>query len=186
MMQSIRLSTMRKADWAAVGLIAALVAGMLYVFIGIGMGRISKLNAEKVRLAQELEDLTKISQSVFDGQAVFKRLEGQHEAFRRLVPETLDVVSFYGLLMGAAHDAEVLIDLMEPGTVTEGDEYRFLSLKIEARSSFESLYDFLFRITHLPRLTKVERLQLSATDDPSVCRLELLLNVYASLPEKKP
>lgn len=185
-MQTIRLATMKKTDWAAAGVIAVAALGLAYVLIGVGMRQMGSLNAEKVRLAQELDELTKISQNVLAGQEVLKQLEGQQENFRRLMPNTLDVVSFYGSLTEAAHEAGALVDLMEPGAVAEGDEFRYLSVRIEARSDFETLYQFLFRITHLPRLTKVARLQLAATEDPSLCRLELLLNVYAALPEKTP
>lgn len=176
------LSKMRPVDWLAVAIIAVLFFGAAYLFLGLGFTKMRRLHQEQTQLAQELEVLTSISNTVMEAQALVQDLQLQQDRLAKLVPYSMNFGGFYGALTSAATEAHVLLEQVQPGTLNQAESYLVLPVDLAARGGFQHLYDFIFRLTHLPRLTKVEELSLLATEDPGVCTLTMTLHVYAALP----
>lgn len=175
-------SQMRAVDWAAAAGIALLLAVAGYLSIGMGIGRMRQLHLEEQQLAQELATLTEASNVVMTAEATLAELDAQREALARRMPRSLDFSNFYGSLTEAAEAAEVVLSGVEPGAVTQAPEYLALPIRLQAQGQFAALYEFVFHLTHVPRLIKVQRLQVKATEDPGTCALDMEVTVFASLP----
>lgn len=180
-MAAFDLKQMRKGDWAAAAVVALLVLLLAFVAVRLGGARLHSLHQEQASLEEEYASLSGIEIAVTNAQARLGELDALQQVLARQVPATLDFSGFYGALSATADGAAVLLDRVEPGAVSQGADYQYLSVQIEARGAFEALYQFLFQITHLPRLIKVQRMAIEATGDPGVCTLELSLHVFSAL-----
>jgi Tfp pilus assembly protein PilO len=175
------ISKMRPVDWLSVAVIVAVMAAAAYLSLGLSFTKLRRLHHEQTQLARELEALTQIRNAVLNAEATLAEMKAQQEHLARQIPHSINF-GFYGGLSGAADDAGVVLEHVTPGTVGQAARYLVLPVEVTARGEFHHLYDFLYRLTHLPRLTKVERLVMLATDDPGACTLTLTLQVYAALP----
>ncbi|MBI2432726.1 MAG: type 4a pilus biogenesis protein PilO [Candidatus Hydrogenedentes bacterium] len=177
------LPKMRGSDWAAVAGVVVVLIVAAYVLIGLSVRKIGRLNDEAAQLSSELEGLVRLNDAVRSAERVIAALDQQRESLAAQIPSAMDSSQFYGALTDAAAATGVTLERVQPSGLHKTAEYVYQPLEIDASGAFPKLYEFVYRATHQPRLSKVARMNLTATEDPGLCKLALTLHIYAAAPE---
>ena len=97
----------------------------------------------------------------------------------RRLPDMIDFPRFYGKFTDLAGTHHVLIADLAPGDVNTEHDYVEMPVSLTAEATLEDLHAFLFAVTGLERLVKIERLAIGASGTPSFCSVDMTVNIYA-------
>lgn len=178
--QFIRNLTTGQIDVMGFGVtigISVLVLGASY---SINAQRAKNFVEEQKTLTARLTYLTDIQQALGQGEETLGSLDkGMGDLDRRL-PQDMDVQSFYKSVTDFAQRHNVLISELRPGTPVDEEDHVKMPVSLKAQATFENFHAFLFDVTGLPRLSKLESLSMNVADTPNLCNVDVTMNIYAA------
>ena len=160
--------------------VALLLAGLTFLVVGgASRARRAALEREYEGLTQDLAYLTNVSETVGQGQQTLATLHEYLGQLNARLPATMDFPQFYEALTRHADECRVLIPEIEPGDVSDRDDYLAMPVSVRALASFQDFHRFLYALTTSPRLTTLDFLSVTPSEDGRLCDADLVVNIYA-------
>jgi len=170
----------RQIRTAGIALLAVLGAAA-----AAGPGR--ALVLERSRLAHrqqaawaELQERGSVERQLDVAREETETLRAEIDRVHRSLPERLDLDDFLSEIHDLARATDTDLLRVAPGSTHPGDVVSRVTIDIEARATFESLFAFLSRLDGMARLNQVESLKI--TEDPAgeTCDARLSLSIFVS------
>jgi Tfp pilus assembly protein PilO len=95
-----------------------------------------------------------------------EELERKLAAFKQAIPDDQRIGGFLEALDQIARDAGLTGKNVRPTELIIGPEVSCLPIQVEVSGTFAAIHDFLRQVEALPRLARVQRVELSDSDDP--------------------
>ncbi len=172
-------SDTKTVDFACLAAMA-FVLGLLIVLVFLpSLNKNKRLEAEQKTIAQELAGLDEMAGRVSQGEALLHDLQQNNKALDILAPPALDFQGFYNAITENAQTHRIHLAETQPGKMEIGPDYTLLPVSIEATGTFRDFSKYLFAITHLPRLTKLDQLSIRSFDDERLCRIRMTITIFA-------
>ena len=169
----------RSTDWIGLAATLLLAGAIGYVLLGNDLRKMAALTEEQASLAVELDSLTDVVDTVAKGNEVLGALEGKISLLQEQMPASMEFDSFFRELTELSEKNGVSLTEVVPGEARPEEDCLALTVSFTAEAALEDFHRFLFDIKRLPRLSKVGRLALVATDDPGNCAISAALSIFA-------
>lgn len=170
----------RRVDIMALAILIVLASLVAYLSVSSSLGRIKALTAEQETLTSRLSYLTELAQVLGQGEKTLELLQTGIAELDRRLPAAVGFPAFYGTLTECAVGQNVLLAEIQPGSVTDEEDYLRMAVGLRGKTTFENLHAFLFALGNLERLTKVERLSVEPSEEPYLCDIDMTVNIYAA------
>lgn len=142
-------------------------------------GKLILLGEEGERLSTELARLTELETTVIRGEKVLEGLGDALLEIEQSIPERMDFQSFYSELISLTRKHGVVVSQIEPKEAEQGTEYDQMKISFSAESSFLSFFEFMSELKRVPRMTRLEHVDIKSLEEGQRCAFELTLNIYA-------
>lgn len=170
---------MMSENWIVLGAVLALTAGATAM---VYYPQHKKLSQCQVQIEQQhqamREDVSKASVVPSMVRQV-QDMRSRHKNLDRRLPQQKELASFLGEITSQVSQERLANQVIMPGSkpLCE-DEYNTLPIEMKFQGTFLSLVSFLKRIDRMERLTRVQRLRISADPKNKDLGIELQLNIY--------
>ncbi len=170
-----------KDSLIVLGILAGIAVGAVVAVFVPQSRRLRALQAETVSRRAGLEaDARKAA--VVPG--MVRRVEAlkqrYNEHWEKKLPRRQDLGDFIREISNHRDAAGLSGQLIEPGTPTREELYHTLPIMLQVRGSFGALAEFLRRLDHMERLTRVQKMKI-ITDTkqvPAVLDIQIEMNIY--------
>ena len=166
---------------------AACAMGLLVLLCSVyGLGakpqlqRVAQLRAQEIALREQLGLSTQVTVGLDQMQTDVSHIEERLAAFEQQLPEDEHLDRFLRQLGQIAERTGLRVKLIKPGPLHAKPLYSQLPIAITAESPFPAFYDFLSALAEMPRLTKVEALNITRQDTGDLCDIELTVLIYVA------
>ncbi len=106
-------------------------------------------------------------------------LRSRYKDFDRRLPRSKELGGFLQEITAIQQDSALLDPRMETGSPMSEELFNTMPIKMRLRGRYMALTDFLKRLGNMQRLTRVQRLMITALgEDTHELGVELLLNIY--------
>jgi Tfp pilus assembly protein PilO len=166
----------------AIGLAAVLAtAGIGYALVLRPLdARIDELDGRSQQLQASLQNAHVVRAQAQRLRGAVAAMEAKSAELQKRVPDEPLEGEFLSQLTQAAGQAGLKIGDYRPGVVRTGEKCSQMAVQLSCQGPYRSICDFLDRLSALPRLTQVEKLDVSASG-PDGCPVSLSLVVYFRL-----
>jgi Tfp pilus assembly protein PilO len=178
-MQGVPKNRIRAIDACALSGTLGVVVLVGYVTLGSSLASIRDLAAERQALTVRLNYLTEVADKVGQGEEELDRLAEQMGQLTHRLPDTIDFASFYGEFTDLAAIHHVEVADLAPGDVSTKHDYVKMPVTLKAEATLDDFHAFLFAVTGLERLVKVEVLGIGASGRPHFCSIDMTVSIYA-------
>lgn len=177
--QSLGKIPKRRIDRIAIALIVLVGATLAVAFLGRGVSAFKLVKAQEETLVHRLEYLTEVAAMLGEGEATLTFLQERTEQLNQRLPVRVDYQSFYADLTHIAEQQRVdLLEVQQQDIHAEPD-YLELPIEVHAEAAYENLYTFLYSLSTMPRLVKVQSINVGMSDEHSICKIDLDLRIYS-------
>jgi len=166
-------------DAACLGGLLALAIGGSFVVAGIA-------SAEARRIERHNAAIEARSQELKQAQSVLAKLDGALrsnqsalDALRERLPESGEMGRLLSGLDAVARRNSVDLSQLTPGTAVDGELCRKTSLQLKCRGPFSGLHALLYELETMPRLVRVERVNISRNALKDTCTMDVACSVYS-------
>jgi len=164
-------------DVAGVVLILAAITGTY--FLGI-----QKKASELDRIADEhrkMREAIVANETLADREARMNEnlelLTAALEDYERQMPPEPKLDDFIGQLHEVARAKSVELASVRPGEPVERERYAVLPLQVRADASFAELYEFLYAMSQVPRINKLDRISVHRSGGNGLS-VDLTLHIF--------
>lgn len=122
-------------------------------------------NQEAAMLRASVDGRTARLQGAAAMRETSHELENKLTAFTEAIPGEQRIGAFLEALDQIARDAGLTGKNVKPAQPVVGDEVACLPIQVEVSGTFASIHEFLRRVETLPRLARIQRVELAGGDD---------------------
>ena len=144
------------------------VAAALVLVFGVYLPQTRKMKAFKetaTPLQMELDARTARLQTTVTTYAEARRSERKVASLEEAVPREDRIGQFLESLDRIAHQCALADKNVVPAAVIESDEVSCLPIEMNFSGDFEAVHEFLRRVESLPRVARVQRMELTSADE---------------------
>ncbi len=166
--------------------VTLLGAGLAYAFVAHPLWQDIGLNRDRVADLQKLLDnAPQIRAQHAATQNTLGALQKDIEQLQRRIPPEPAEAEFLSQLTSAAGAAGLAIRDFRPGVVRQAADHWRLEVQLACAGSYQALCIFLDRVASLPRLARVNHLEIASSRQPGGYPITLSMTVFFKL-EPKP
>lgn len=168
------------------GLAVTLVlAGLAYAFVAYPVWRDIGVDRQRAAdLQQLLENAPQIRAQHAAMQKSLAEVQKEMERLQRRIPPEPAEAEFLSQLTSAAAGAGLVIRDFRPGVVRQAADHCRLEVQLACVGSYSALCTFLNRVTSLPRLARVNGLEVASTRLSGGYPITLSMTVFFQLDPK--
>lgn len=181
MQEGVKVNTI-KIDLLGLLCVVVLASVTAYTTVGKALIQVSGLSEEERRLNDRMSELNVVSATLADGEQVLRAIQENIALLDSLLPERIQFSAFYRTLAETATKYRLELVETQPGEVRDRENCIEMWVRIRVKGSFKDFYGFLFEVTTLSRLTKVQHLSIKALDPPSLCDVNMTVCIYGARP----
>ncbi len=176
-----------RIDLTAIGILAIIICAAYFTFFRAERSRVAVLRQEEAALTETLAArggtelaLDKIAEEI-------RTIQSNLEQFEQQLPGESRIHDFLRTLDTLAREARVELTAITPQGAVREARYSRIPVMISGRARFTDFYRFLYQLERIPRITKVQSLNVSrsregrtgAGGDP-FCDIRVNLSVFVS------
>ena len=168
----------KKLDLIAVCIIILIFAFTYFAFISESRAKIALLEETENML---MENVTASGDMTLELDRIKEEIDSIHknlERFDRQLPKEKRIYDFLVEIDKLARDNSVTLESITPGTLQKGTLYSRVPIHISGNAGFKDFYRFLFRLENIPRITKIEGLQVKGLPEGNRTDIEIDLAVF--------
>lgn len=168
------------------GLGATLVlAGLVYALVAHPVWQDICRNRDRAAHLQELlENAPQVQAQHAAMQSTLAAVQKEIEDLQRRIPPEPAEAEFLSQLTRAAGAAGLVIRDFRPGVVRQAADHWRLEVQLACAGSFAALCTFLDRVASLPRLARVNHLEIASARQPGGYPITLSMTVFFKLDPK--
>ncbi|MFC1736053.1 type 4a pilus biogenesis protein PilO [Candidatus Hydrogenedentota bacterium] len=165
------------------GIFVVLLATVVFTsLVGGGLKKKSELEIEQTRLTEELNYLTELAASLGQGEGILESLEERIRELDERLPTEMNFEGFLLTLNEVARENDILVSEVRPGPFTRSGKSTEMLVNIVVMASFEDFHPFMYTLSNLPRLTKLDSLVITASENSHLCDIDMSLKIYSADP----
>ena len=171
-----------RCSWGFHGLGLLVTAGVVLAALFLGIRPIEEQEARLLAKAAQLATALDIEAAV---QAEHTLLAAKRQAADVKVQELLDRIpnvpresDFLGQITTLASEVGLSIVDYRPGTATEKQGYKQMTLTLSSDGSYESVCSFLHKLNELPRLNRVTTLDIAPVNVQNQYQMMMTLTIF--------
>ena len=174
--------TLKMTAWGihAVGAFVLLlgVGGYQFFVFSLLSKRHQQCQHEIVRTQQLLASQPRTERALAELDARLRELEQRAQRTKAGIPEEPGESEFLRQLTEVADEEQLKIRDFHTGLARQEAGYSQLDVRLLGEGPHDGICGFLERITQLPRVTTVQRMQITGTEGRAVYPLEVTLTLY--------
>ena len=133
---------------------------------------------EAVRLEQLVATKPQVDQEFRDVNTKLSELQQRAQKMRDGIPDEPRESEFLRHVTEAADVEELKIRDYQPGAITKLDSHSQMDVRLQGEGEYRSICGFLDRISRLPRVKTVQRMQVNRSSSGSVYPVDITLTLY--------
>jgi Tfp pilus assembly protein PilO len=175
----------KKIDFIASGVIVFIFLFAYFVLFSpeaekiVNLKEKEKVLSEKLNTASDTKfEMKKISEEI-------ERIQGNLEDFEQRLPGEKRIYDFVRTIDRLAQRNDVELEDLVPGDLEKRRLYSRVPITISAEAGFRDFYRFLYELEQVPRITKVEGLEVTRSSKGTLgnpeakrCEIQMSLTVY--------
>ena len=174
------MKSIRQIDLLGAAVLAVLVCATLAGPVRARISEHGRLAAQHRTTLLRLAEYGELENRLLSTEEEVASLKENIETLHRSFPPRKDLDSFLSELNGLARSTGAELVRVVPGTSREGEVFSMTAIQMEARSSFENLYGFLWGLNRMTRLSQIETLGVTCDPNTGVCTAEITLHIFIS------
>ena len=173
----------KKIDLVCTAVTVFVLGFLLYYAFGASLALHQGKHVEYKAISEEQYAIEAMIKELQRGEKMLGNIHETTASLESRVPHTMDFQSFYDAVSESAQENELLLSEMQPGELIEQELFAVLPVSIEATGTFEHFCDFLFSVTHMARLAKLEQINIRPSGSAPLCNIRMTFNIFAKLEE---
>ena len=134
----------------------------------------SQIAAQEVQLASDIHQSSVIPSIIQQ----IERMKQRYKGFDKRMPKSKELAGFLKEISGILASQQISNQIIEPGNPTREQLYHTLPIIMKFEGNYLSLARLLERIDQMQRLTRVNKLSISESDEENKLNIELHMNIY--------
>jgi len=139
--------------------------------------RLEGVREQIARTAHQCEQDAAKARKIPQMVAEVNQLRNEFEDFDRRLPRQQELGEFLREISGDSVAGELADHTIKPGNPSTGTLYNRLPILMDFTCSFTQLVGFLDRLNAMPRLTRVEQIQMDLADEGRL-KVHMQVNIY--------
>ena len=150
-----------------------------WAFIGGGLKKNLHLRNEHQILSNQLAMNIGLSGIMEQAEQVLRSLDDKIAQLNQRLPGVMDEREFFLSLNNLADSNRIQIASLKPEISVAKEGFDEMPVKLHAIASFENFHNFLFSVTTMPRLTKIDKLSIEKTDEPGLYNFHMTIKIFS-------
>lgn len=150
-----------------------------WAFISGGLKKNLHLRNEQRTLSNQLAMNIGLSGTMEQAEQVLRSLDDKIAQLNQRLPGVMNEREFYRSLNNLAQSNQIQVASLKPEVSVAKEGFYELPVKLHAIGSFENFHNFLFSVTTMPRLTKLDKLTIEKTDEPGQYNFHMTLKIFS-------
>lgn len=168
----------RRIDLIAAGIIIFILVFVYFGFIKDSRARAAELKEKEAMLFVNLNAAGDMNLELERIAGEIDYIQKNLEAFERQLPEEKRMYDFLKEIDSMANENKLELKAISPGKLERKKLYSRVPVTISAISGFKTFYRFLFQLENIPRITRMESLQVKKLPGGNSCKIEMNLALF--------
>jgi Tfp pilus assembly protein PilO len=145
-----------------------------------------EVSAECARLDEFLKSASGIRAQARDIRRQIDEAQARSARLAARIPNAPHEADFLGQVTALAHEVELEIHDYRPGLVRLLEKHGEMEVQLSAQGTYSAICRFLRRTEELPRLCRINRLEITAPQTGDWCQIDLTLVIFFARDEPTP
>lgn len=168
-----------KDNWITLAVAGVMVVACTLLWYLPQSQRLKQVQASIVAQRDEMQHNSEKAAIVPDLLRHIQEMRERYQGFDRRMPQRKELAGFLREISGILASEELSNQLTEPGNPSREKLYHTLPIIMKFQGGYLSLASLLERIDDMERLTRVQKLLISSSDDAKgELDIELQMNIY--------
>ncbi len=168
-----------KDSYIMIGILAVIVIVAIVAVYMPQSRKLKNLRADITTCKREMESEAQKASVVPALLREVNALKSRYKNFDRRLPKSKELAGFLrDISSELASEPNIVSESYTTASPTREELFHKLPIQMRMKGSYIALANFMNRISNMERLTRVEKLSITASDDSGDLNIDMQLNIY--------